>query len=227
MNSTIQNAIVANFNQKLPREDLQRLLLDHPGWYGGGVPGQQWLTPTEPGNVALAKKIRPDLVGEPRAIEHLDDHLLALPDDLELLTIVPSEGISLGLGRDEIADLQHFARGYRVERAIHCRDYGRVREYASFLVPYNRTRGPAHQLSLLPTAHGPMVPAFTTADMAAHFLDTQSDDYRAAVRFATIAGDVLFGEVCPQLGKGVVVNIASAQAFGFDPDACRLVMRRR
>lgn len=53
-----------------------------------------------------------------------------------MLTIVPSDSISLGLERDEIADLQRFARGYRVEPAMHQRDYAPARAHQDFLLSY-------------------------------------------------------------------------------------------
>lgn len=76
---TIQDAIVANFNRTRPREELQRIRLDHPFWYGGRVSGLQWLTSSEPAKVKLASRIRGDLIGEPRAIPRLDDYVLELP----------------------------------------------------------------------------------------------------------------------------------------------------
>lgn len=223
--TSIQDAVVANFNNALPREELYRILLDHPEWYGGGNPEMQWLASGEPASLNLASRIGNNLVGEPRAITHLDDYIIALPD-LVLLTIVPSESISLGLEPDQIADLKRFARGYRVERAIHARDGDRVRAFADFLVPYSAVPGKGDQIITLPTARGLMVPAFTTSDMAAHFVETGSDGKRAAVQFTHVDGDFLFGSVA-LFAKGVVVNYASAQAFAFDLDACRTVVGRR
>ena len=223
---TIQDAIVANFNRTLPREELQRILLDHPFWYGGGVSGMQWLASSEPATVKLASRIRGDLIGEPRAISRLDDYVLDLPDTVELLTIVPSDSISLGLERDEIADLQRFARGYRVERAMHERDYARVRAYQDFLLPYEG-HGEGSQVVVLQPANGPMVPAFTTTDMAACFVETGNDTTRTAIEFASVDGELLVGAIGPTMAQGVVVNFASAQAVGFDLNACRLVMGQR
>lgn len=224
--TSIQDAIVANFNGTLPRADLQRILLDHPHWHGGGRADMRWLATGEPVTLNLAGRIGSDFIGEPRAISYLDDYILALPDHVALLTIVPSDSTSLGLDRDQIADLKRFARGYRVERAIHARDDARVRAYADFLVPYRAVPDRGDQIVVLPTPQGPMVPAFTTADMAARFLDGGRDT-QAAMKFALVDGDFLFGAAGPLLAKGVVVNFASAQAFAFDLDACRLVMRPR
>lgn len=224
--TSIQGAIVANFNNALPREELYRILLDHPEWYGGCGPEMHWLASGDPASLNLASRIGADLVGEPRSISHLDDYIIALPDDIVLLMIVPSDVISLGLERDQIADLKHFASGYRVERAIHARDGDRVRAYADFLVPYSAVPGKGDQIITLPTARGPMVPAFTTTDMAAHFIEAGSDGERAAVQFTHVDGEFLFGSVA-LFAKGVVVNFASAQAFAFDLDACRTVMGLR
>ena len=73
----------------------------------------------------------------------------------------------------------------------------------------------------LPTTRGRMIAAFTTADAVARYLATAADELRGTVKLAMVEGAVLFGEVAPLLGDGVIINIAGPRTFGFDLPACR------
>jgi hypothetical protein len=219
----VQDVILRNFNGALSRTALYRALFDHASWTGGGTNGFWWLSSTPVSSADLAKSVREDLIGEIHAIAHLDDYLLAIPPTAPLLKIDPVGPLSLGIANDELPDLQRFARGCRIERAMADRDYARVRAHAGYLVPFFGELGHGHNFIALPTEHGSMVAAFTTLDDVEQFLATGSEDNRASVKFVEVPGDLLFAEIGPKIAEGVIVNIASARPFGFDRAACKLV----
>jgi hypothetical protein len=221
---TIQDAILKNFNRELSREALYRALLDHADWRGGGASGFVWIASTQNGADKIASSVREDLIGTVTAIPQLDDHLLALPPDTKLFKIDPVGPLSLVVDANELTRMRRFAAGYRTERAIAAGDYPRVLAFAQYLVPYYGVLGEGHQVLALPTEHGTMVPVFTTVDAIELFLETGDAESRARVRFQGARGDVLFGEIGPTFAKGVIVNIAGPRTFGFDLNACRLVV---
>jgi hypothetical protein len=221
---TIQDEILRNFNRELGREGLYRALLDHGDWRGGGASGFVWIASTQDGADRITSSVREDLIGTVTAIPQLDDHLVALAPGTQLFKIDPAGPLSLVVDANELATFQRFAAGYRAERAIAARDYPRVRAFEQYLVPYYGVLGEGHQVIALPTEHGTMVPAFTTVDAVARFLDTGSAENRARVKFIGASGDVLFGEVGPAFAQGVIINIAGPRTFGFDLNACRLVV---
>ena len=171
----------------------------------------------------LAKHVRSELVGSIAPIAEIDDHVAALPADLQLLKIDPCGPISLALDAGELEHLQEFARGARIERAIRHHDYTRVRDHKEFLVPYLGELGNGHKIVAPPTDHGTMIAAFTTHDAVHAFLDRRGPDANERVKFVTVDGAALFGQAGPKLAEGVIVNIDGPMTFAFDVAMCERV----
>lgn len=221
--ANVQDVILQNVNGALSRTALYRALFEHAGWTVGGAGGIAWISAAPVSHAELAKNLREELIGEIRAIAHLDDHVAALPGTTSLVKIEPLGPLGIAMGQDELPDVQRFARGCRVERAMTDRDYALIRAHGGFLLPFFGVLGENHNFIALPTAHGSMIAAFTTLEGIDEFLATGSEANRASVRFVEVPGDLVFTEIGPRLAEGVIVNIASDHPFGFDRAACQLI----
>jgi len=68
-----------------------------------------------------------------------------------------------------------------------------------------------------------MLAAFTAADAIDAFLAAGSEANRAAVKFAIVDGEQLFG-IVQEVAQGVLMNPMGPRTFGFELAICRDIM---
>jgi hypothetical protein len=234
---TPQEAILAFANHQLGKYALYRALLGHDDWRVPRPEGATrptilvtdaaatpsiWALSTEAAYQACSAALGAAAIGPVARLAHLDDALVEDDPRVSRLTIDPSSPIAFNIQSEELAVLRRLARAVRVERAIAERNYPAVRAYDRWGVPYFGVLGQGHNLITLPSERGSMLAAFTAADAIDAFLAAGSEANRAAVKFAVVDGEQLFG-IAPQVAKGVIVNPMGPRTFGFELDTCSAI----
>jgi hypothetical protein len=232
-----RDAILAFMNRKLGNYELFRALLAHDDWR---VPRPEGATrPTiliydavatpvicafssEESYRASCAALNAAAIGPVARLARLDDALVEDDARVAKLTIDPHDTLVFHVQSEELASFRQIARAVRVERAMSERRYDEVRSYARWAVPYFGVLGQGHNLITLPSERGKMLAAFTAPDAIDAFLSAGSAENRAAVKFAIVDGEQLFG-IVQNMAQGVLVNPMGPRTFGLELDVCRQI----